>query len=200
MTNQVWQDDPRRLVFVLARYKFVSKMFAGLQNVLEIGCADAFASRIVLQEVGRLTVVDFDPLFIADVRERMDPKWPLIAIEHDMLAAPVAGNFDGAYALDVLEHIPAAGEDRFMENIARSLAPSGRLIVGVPSPASQEFASPQSKTGHVNIKDHDRLRDFLSHFFSDVFLFSMNDEVVHTGFYPLANYYLALCCGKKELD
>ena len=34
MTNQVWHDDPRRLVFVLARYKFVSKMLSGKSHVL----------------------------------------------------------------------------------------------------------------------------------------------------------------------
>jgi hypothetical protein len=28
-------------------------------------------------------------------------------------------------------------------------------------------------------------------------LFSMNDETVHTGFYPMAHYLIALCCGKK---
>ena len=30
--------------------------------------------------------------------------------------------------------------------------------------------------------------------------FSMNDEVVHTGFYPMACYLLALCCEKKGPD
>ena len=29
MNNQVWQDDPRRLVFTLSRYKFVSKLLVG---------------------------------------------------------------------------------------------------------------------------------------------------------------------------
>src|SRR5688572_17023419 len=29
MTNQCWHDDPRRLAFFLARYKFVSKMLRG---------------------------------------------------------------------------------------------------------------------------------------------------------------------------
>jgi len=28
----------------------------------------------------------------------------------------------------------------------------------------------------------------------------MNDEVVHTGFTPLAHYVFALCCGKKSTD
>jgi len=49
MSSQVWRDDPRRLLFVLARYKFVAKMFAGMKKVLEVGCADAFGTRIVRQ-------------------------------------------------------------------------------------------------------------------------------------------------------
>ena len=60
MSGWVWIDDPKRLAFTLARYKFVSKMFAGLDRVLEVGCADGFGSRIVAQAVGKLTAVDFD--------------------------------------------------------------------------------------------------------------------------------------------
>ncbi len=66
MTSQAWFDDPKRLTFTLARYKFVAKMFSGRENVLEVGCADAFSTRIVVQEVGKLTAVDFDPLFVED--------------------------------------------------------------------------------------------------------------------------------------
>jgi hypothetical protein len=36
----------------------------------------------------------------------------------------------------------------------------------------------------------------MAKFFHHVFIFSMNDEVVHTGFYPMAHYLLALGCGK----
>src|SRR5262249_28585554 len=58
MTNQVWHDDPRRLTFLLARYKFVAKMLSGRHNVGELGCGDAFGTRIVQQEVERVTVYD----------------------------------------------------------------------------------------------------------------------------------------------
>src|SRR6266536_1447974 len=64
MTNQVWHDDPRHLVFTLARYKFVAKMLSGRSHVLEIGCADAFGTRLVQQEVKRLTATDFDGVFV----------------------------------------------------------------------------------------------------------------------------------------
>ena len=51
MTNQAWEDDPRHLLFTLSRYKFVAKMLSGANHVLEVGCADAFGTRIVVQEV-----------------------------------------------------------------------------------------------------------------------------------------------------
>lgn len=197
MTNVTWDTDPKRLAFVLARYKFVAKMLSGLPKVLEVGCADAWGSRVVVQEVGRLLAVDFDPVFIEDARSRMDARWGFDLAVHDILQGPVAGLFEGAYSLDVLEHIPTDREEEFVRNLAGSLGPAGVLIVGSPSLASQAHASEPSRLGHVNCMDAPRLKTLLARFFQNVFLFSMNDEVVHTGFYPLAHYYLALCCGKR---
>ena len=198
MTNQVWRDDPRRLSIMLSRYKFVGKMLAGKRRVVEIGCGDAFGSRIVQQETGELTVLDIDPIFIADIERRMHPDWPLTAATHDMLTGPYPGIFDAAYSLDVLEHIPAADEGAFIANITASLNNDGVLIVGMPSLESQEYASPQSKAGHINCKRGIDLKNLMQGFFDNVFVFSMNDEVVHTGFWPMAHYYLALCCGKRR--
>lgn len=194
MTNQVWYEDPKRLAFVLARYKFVSRMLSGLGSVLEIGCADAFATRIVQAEVGRVTAIDFDPVFISDICERMESQWAFDVAVHDMLEGPYPGRFDGAYSLDVLEHIEPRDEGRFVGNIAGSLKPEGVAIIGMPSLNSQSYASVQSRIGHVNCKHGDDLKGFLQDHFQNVFLFSMNDEVVHTGFYSMAHYYLALCC------
>jgi 2-polyprenyl-3-methyl-5-hydroxy-6-metoxy-1,4-benzoquinol methylase len=200
MSNQVWHDDPRRLAFVLARYKFVAKMFRGFNRVLEIGCADAFGTRIVLQEVKSVTAVDFDPVFIADANARMIAAWPIDCRVHDMLSGPVPEMFDGAYAVDVLEHIPADDEDRFVGNIVASLSPRGVLIAGMPSIHSQQYASPGSRAGHVNCKDEQGLRATMRRFFDNVFIFSMNDEVVHTGFSPMAHYLFALCCGPTAVQ
>ena len=198
MNNQVWHDDPRRLVFTLARYKFVSKLLSGKASALEVGCGDAFASRIVKQEVRELTVLDFDPLFVEDIRSRADPAWPMTSAVHDMLAGPYPGTFDAIYSLDVLEHIPAEQEESFLANALESLSPQGVLIVGMPSLESQTHASPQSKEGHVNCKTGKDLKGLMEHFFHNVFLFSMNDEVVHTGFYPMAHYLLAVCTCPKD--
>jgi SAM-dependent methyltransferase len=198
MSNQVWHDDPRRLVFVLARYKFVSKMLSGKQKVLEVGCADAFGTRVVLQEVGTVTAVDFDPVFVADVRRRAEPRWDFDCRVHDMLSGPVApGDFDAAYSMDVIEHIDAKDEDRFVGNIAGSLNADGVAIIGSPSIHSQAYASKPSLEGHVNCKDAKGLKTLMGRYFRNVFIFSMNDEVVHTGFYPMAHYLIALCAGRR---
>jgi SAM-dependent methyltransferase len=197
MSNQVWHDDPKRILFVLSRYKFVAKMFSGMDHVLEAGCADAFGTRVVLQEVKRLTAVDFDPVFVKDVADRMTDPWRFTCRVHDILEGPIEGSFNGAYALDVLEHIPQRDEQRFVSNIVDSLKDDGVLIIGMPSIQSQAYASPPSKEGHINCKDNRQLRELLLRFFRNVFIFSMNDEVVHTGFYPMAHYLFALCCTRR---
>jgi 2-polyprenyl-3-methyl-5-hydroxy-6-metoxy-1,4-benzoquinol methylase len=196
--SQTWRDDPKRLTFVLARYKFVAKMFSGLDRVLEVGCGDAFGTKLVRQEVAQVTAIDFDPLFIENARETMDPAWPIDTAVHDLLQAPYPGNFSAAFSLDVLEHIPPESERVFVSNLADSVRDIGTVIIGSPSLESQPFASPLSKAGHVNCKDQAGLKSLLEQFFHNVFIFSMNDEVVHTGFSPLAHYRLALCCHKRR--
>jgi hypothetical protein len=198
MSNQVWHDDPKRLVFVLSRYKFVSKMLAGRKNALEIGCADAFGTRIVRQAVPNVLATDIDPIFIEDclARENGSP-WPISYRVHDILTGPLDAQFDAVFSLDVFEHIPAKYERDFIKNIRSSMSEGAVLVLGCPSLESQVYASPGSKEGHVNCKSGDQLRDLYLEFFDSVFLFSMNDEVVHTGFTKMANYLFLVCTGKK---
>ena len=197
MTNQVWHDDPRRLAFLLSRYKFVSKMLSGKGFVGEVGCGDAFGARVVMQEVGKLIAYDFDPVFIEDIRQRQSKKWPVEAYYHDILESPLPRKHDGLYSLDVIEHINVRDEDAYLANLSNSLAIDGVLIIGTPSLESQLYASPPSKEGHINCKTGAQLRALLQKYFQNVFLFSMNDEVVHTGFAPMAHYLFAVCCQKK---
>lgn len=197
--NANWHTDPRRLVFALSRYKFVSKVFSGKSRVLEVGCGDAFPTRILLQEVGAVHGVDIDPLFIDDANERMDPKWPFTCAVHDITSGPVPGTYDAAFSLDVLEHIPKEQDDIYFANIAASLTETGVLIVGMPSLESQAYASPLSKIGHINCKTGGELKAVAEKYFHNVFIFSMNDEVVHTGYQPMAQYLFALCVGKRAI-
>lgn len=188
MTGASWRWNPRRLGMYLARYKFVAKMLSGLDRVAEIGCADAFAAPIIQQEVKRPDFYDFDPVFVdRNIRQ------------HDIVAGPLpCFKYEAIYMLDVLEHIKPADEPKAMANICKSLKSTGIFIAGVPSLESQAYASPISKAGHVNCRSGDKLRQDMRRYFDNVFLFGMNDEVLHTGFAPFCQYLFVLCTGAKH--
>ena len=198
--NARWQADPRGLGIVLSRYKFVGKMLTGKSRVLEVGCGDGWASRVVQQEIrpGVLTGIELLPDWVDDARKGMQDDWKFDVHQHDMTTGPFAGRFDAAFALDVLEHIPPADEDLFIRNIVASIDAPGVLIFGLPSLESQPHASALSKEGHVNCKSGPELKALMLRYFHDVFMFSMNDEVVHTGFHAMAHYLFALCVGKRR--
>jgi len=198
-SSQSWHDDPKHLLFRLSRYKFVAKILTGSKHVLEIGCGDAFGTRIVQQEVQAFSATDFDEIFLEDVKARMVERWRFEVFTHDLLEAPIPGNYDGIFALDVLEHIKSQDEHTFLKNAFSPLEPHGVAIIGMPSLESQVHASSTSKAGHVNCKSMPDLKETMQKHFHNVFMFSMNDEVVHTGFHPMAHYLLALCAGKRNV-
>lgn len=195
MASEAWERDPKHLLFTLARYKFVAKMLAGRKRVLEVGCGDAFATRIVRQTVGSLIAIDFDPVMIDAARTVQSSAWPVELRTHDLLAdGPVdePDGFDGAYALDVLEHVPHSGEVSFLSELIASLTSHAVLIIGMPSIESQRYASAISRAGHVNCKTGPELAELMGRWFPTVLSFSMNDEVVHTGFHGMAHYLFAV--------
>jgi hypothetical protein len=77
-----------------------------------------------------------------------------------------------------------------------SLDEHGIVIIGMPSLESQSYASPISRAGHVNCKTMPDLKLLLEQYFHNVFAFSMNDELIHTGYHKMAQYILMLCCEK----
>lgn len=199
MSGHTYVNDPKRLLFLLSRYKFVSRMFSGLNHVLEVGCGDGFGTRLVAQSVGRVTGLDFDPDLLESANKNNRDPFKSDFVKHDIIKNPYFLSFDGVYCLDVLEHIPLDQEGIFIKNIIRSARDTASFIFGCPSLESQEYASLASKLGHVNCKTEDQLRETMSNFFNNVFLFGMNDEVAHTGFGKMAHYRLALCCNPKSL-
>jgi hypothetical protein len=98
----------------------------------------------------------------------------------------------------VIEHIFPEEEERFVGNLVGSLHEHGVMLMGTPNATSEPYASPNSKIGHVNWKTGEQLRSLGEKFFHNVFMFGMNDEVLHTGFLPMAHYLMALCVGPRK--
>jgi 2-polyprenyl-3-methyl-5-hydroxy-6-metoxy-1,4-benzoquinol methylase len=196
MASNRWRTDSKLLGVTLSRYKFVSKMLTGFHSVLEIGAADGWYSRVVLNEVQKLTLSDFDQIWLQDFENQEIYKGGQTDyLIHDFTEVGLNKFFDGIYALDVLEHIQPAQQDMFLSNICASLEKQGVAIFGMPSAESQKYASEGSKLGHVNCQSGEELRTTMKQYFENVFLFSMSDEVVHTGFLPMAHYLIAVCVG-----
>ncbi len=192
--SHIWREDPRHLCFLLSRYKFCSKMLSGKKSVLEVGCGEAFGSRLVLQTVNNIHAVDFDPLFISYAKQQYtNEDLPITFQELDMIKkSPTSGPFDGMYALDFIEHIDPNFENAVLKNIIKVLTPNATAIFGLPNITALPYASKESKEGHINLKDASTLKIFLQKYFKEVLIFSMNDEVVHTGFFPMANYLFGI--------
>ncbi len=198
MASHLWRSDPRHLLFLLSRYKFCAKMLSGKQRVLEAGCGDGTGLPVVLQTVGAVHAVDVDPIFVESAKVTNEGRPGLSFEVVDLTESAPTGIFDGAYSLDVVEHFPAAREHAFVGNVCRALSSGGVFILGTPNVHASANASKWSREGHVNLKDEEGLRALLSPFFHNVFVFSMNDEVIHTGFAPMAHYLLALAVGKRS--
>lgn len=194
MSSNTWKNDPKRLGFTLARYKFVSKMLCGFNNVLEVGCGDAWASRVVKQTVDRLVVSDYDQAFLDSAKAMHSDEWPLEYLELNLLHGPSKEKFDAIYLLDVFEHISPSLEMLFLKNIRLSLMEKGVCIIGCPSLQSQDLISLNKRDpGHINCKTGEDLRSVLSQVFSNVFLFGMNDENIHVSNSSMNFYNLCLC-------
>ena len=192
-----WLRDPRHMGFMLARYKFASKMMRRCSSILEVGCGEGLGTLMLVRDTpARVLGIDFDEAQIQYARQQVEPHGQgRLSFTCGDAAAQVqaAGCFDGLLCLDVLEHVDPKEEKTFLENCVGALQPGAVAVFGTPNIASDAFASPPSRAGHINLFDPDRFAATLEGHFSHVFPFSMNDEMVHTGYAKMAHYLLALC-------
>lgn len=193
-----YRNDPKHLLFTFARYKFCAKLLSGSKRVIEIGCGDAVGAPILLQTIERLHGVDLESSVISDNEKRNEYPGRLTFETADSTNTIANGEFDGLVSLDVIEHIDPKEENRFIRNITRPLTCDAVAIIGTPNISSQQYASDNSRAGHINLKSHDTLKHSLELFFTNVFVFGMNDEMVHTGFSPMCHYLIAVATGKKH--
>jgi len=194
-----WMSDPKHLCFTLSRYKFVSKMLSGKKSVLEIGCGDGFCVPIITQEVSMYNGIDISSKCI-EIASANRPKSIIDRAEfevHDISLSPYTSISESAFALDVMEHIPPEKETDVMDNVYKSLSEDSIFIIGTPNFYARNYSSSINRSIHLNYYTYEKLRDVLTIYFRNVFVFSMNDEVVHTGYYKMAHYLFGMGVGKR---
>src|SRR5579883_1857833 len=188
-------QDPKRLAFVLSRYKFAAKMAGRGRRVLELGCSEGIGTPILAEFAAHYTGVDMDATAIATAKANWENE-KCRFIEADFLGHSY-GSFDVIVSLDVIEHIHVEFEPLFFDTVRKNLGEDGICLVGTPNVTSAAYASPASQAGHVNLYDAARLEAAMRTVFHNVFMFGLNDEIVHTGYAPMTHYLMALGCSKR---
>ena len=197
-TSTLYSRDPKALAFISSRHKFIGKMIEDKKKVLDIGCGDGFGTTIVSQFVKKIIGIDYYQTHIEEAKKSFEKNFNNIKFfAKNIFDIDYKNYFDAAYSTDVLEHINKKEEVNFMRSTCKALKSDGIFIVGMPSIESQKYASAVNKKEHINCKTGKSLKKFCEKFFKSVFLFSMNDEVVHTGFTPMSQYIICICVFKK---
>jgi 2-polyprenyl-3-methyl-5-hydroxy-6-metoxy-1,4-benzoquinol methylase len=197
-TSDDYVNDPRHLTFVAARYKFCAKMLDGLGTVIEVGCGDGFGAPLVAGAVGRFIGTDINPPMLEDIKRRhaflKNASFEFFDFREKRYPTPV----DAFFCVDVIEHIYPAEEAAFLGNLVGSLGEHGIALIGTPNKTAEQYASPWSKAAHVNLKTHGELKALAQRHFHNVFMFGMNDEVVHTGYPAMCHFLWALCVAPRR--
>lgn len=188
---------PRHLLFVLSRYKFAARLLPALEpvDVLELGCGEGFGALLLSENGHRVLGVDSDAAAIETARRTVGG--PTRSFETADFLEQQFGQFRAVVSLDVIEHIPVEQERAYFRTITDNLTDDGICIVGTPNATAAAYASPQSQAGHINLYTAERLVEAVGSHFQNTFVFGMNDEVVHTGFYPMCHYLFVLGTGKR---
>ena len=189
-------NDPKHFCFTLSRYKFAAKMLKDRKKIVDIGCGEGIGCLMLKSETNAcITGIDFDSVQIKYAKENIEPLRDIEYICKDVIKEKIGiDKVDGIVSIDVIEHLCPEDEELFFKNITSCLTDDVVAIFGTPTVHSKQYMSKRSKIGHINLFDEERLRNTLLKYFNYVFIFSMNDEMVHTGFPEMAHYFMALCC------
>ena len=202
-TSYSMKTDPKHLCFVLSRYKFCAKLLERPEklDVLEVGCGDGIGLPILASAARNVYAADWDKRLLMDNQERMNflKNVQYKEVDFNVETCDDLGNIDAVVLIDVIEHLAPDSESEFMDHVIHCITDkqTGFMIIGTPNITASEYASPQSKVQHCNLKSMESLRSLMAERFYNVFMFGQNDEVVHTGYAPMCHYIWALGVGVK---
>ncbi|PYS24700.1 MAG: hypothetical protein DMF72_04500 [Acidobacteria bacterium] len=185
------KDNLLRFLIRLARYKFVARLVKKSDRVLEVGCGSGLGSIFLSQHCAHVTGLEVRTTEIEEAK-LINRRPNVDFVVGDLFELETSEKFDVVVNLDVIEHMPLEQGREFVAVMSRHMKAAGMLVIGTPSIYSYEYQSPLSKASHIKCYDQDELVSLVDEHFGRTLAFSMNDEVVHTGFSKMAWYYFVL--------
>lgn len=191
-----FRNDPKRLGFVLSRYKFAAKIACEGADVLELGASEGIGATILGENAKSYCGVDLDEQAISTAQANLqEEKFRFI---HTDFMGKELGKYSAVVSLDVIEHIDPLYEEMFFQTVVDNLSDEGICVIGTPNIEAAEHASLASKIGHINLYTQERLKKSLSKWFYQVFPFGMNDETLHTGFSAMSHFIICVAFHKRQ--
>lgn len=196
-----YNNSRRHLIYTASRYKFAMKMIGSIyepnqKKILDLGCSDGFGTYYAAEYAKSVLGVDFDEEAIEFAKENVIGS--NMEFKQENFIGRKYGEFDGIVSFDVIEHIYPKNEHKYMDTVLMNLGETGVFVVGTPSWESQQYSKENITGAHVNVYKGEQLYEMLKKYFYNVFLFTQNDEVIHTGHLRMANYLIAVCSHKIQ--
>lgn len=191
-----WNNSRRHLLFSAARYKFAMKMIGNIytpneKTILDLGCSDGFGTYYIAEFAKFVIGVDFDEEAIGYAKS--ENKATNIEYKLENFLNKKYGEFDGIVSFDVIEHIYPENVKNYMNTVIANLMGEGVFVIGTPSIETQQYSKGNVTGAHINVYKGEDFYTMLKGYFHNVFLFTQNDEIIHTGHLRMANYLIAVC-------
>ena len=192
MGDQKWMiENPLMTTIKFSRFKFASKLISQNDTLLDIGCGQGLSSIFFSDYCKFVYGVDLLSDFLNHDRKNIKFIKKSIFNIHKK-------NFNRKIniitLIDFIEHFKKSDGALILSKCSKLLEKKGgTLIIGTPSVYSSKYRSKRSKKQHIHEYDGMELKNLCSQYFNRTFLFSMNDELVHTGFYKLAWFNFIIC-------
>jgi len=190
------RDNLLQFLIRLARYKFIARQLRPSDEVLEIGCGSGLGAIFLAQHACHVTGLDLKEYEIEEAA-RLNRRDNLTFEVADFFTWSTDKKYNVIVLLDVIEHLDPDRGRQMIEHTTRFLKPEGFLALGTPSRYSYEYQSAFSQAAHICLYDQTELLNLVESYYNRALAFSMNDELVHTGFAKLAWYYFVLAFGPR---
>jgi ubiquinone/menaquinone biosynthesis C-methylase UbiE len=139
--------------------------------VLEIACGPGFWTERVAGAAREIVASDYNESVLALARERRIDSTHVMFVRADAYdLSPIAGTYDGAFAVDFFAHVPASRISGFLDGLHRRLLPGTRVAFCDQTPWPASVTGLRDAEGnHLQertLEDGSRYR-VIKHFFSD---------------------------------
>jgi hypothetical protein len=85
-----------------------------------------------------------------------------------------------------------------MRAIVRCLHPDGVLLTETSNVTASQYASPKNEVAHISLNSTKMLEEMTRKYCKNVFMFGMNDEVLHTSYAQICHYIWSLDAGIRH--